>query len=69
MAGRELADFEGEPRDVAGERSALACFQWGLLGFRAGRMARAIDWAIDEMFTGSRAIATSPDSARASVRS
>src|SRR5262249_15589763 len=34
----------GEPRLVAAETSALACYQWGLLCHRVGRRAGAIDW-------------------------
>jgi len=34
----------GEPRTVKEETSALACYQWGLLCYRAGRRAHAIDW-------------------------
>jgi serine/threonine protein kinase/Tfp pilus assembly protein PilF len=33
-----------EPRRVIDENSALACFQWGLLCYRQGRLAAAIDW-------------------------
>ncbi len=33
-----------EPIRVTDEKSALACFQWGLLCERAGRRTRAIDW-------------------------
>ena len=33
-----------EPRRVNDEKSALACFQWGLLCYRHGRLASAIDW-------------------------
>ena len=42
---RQVApDFEGEPHDVAVERSALVCFQWAVLCSRAKRPARAIEW-------------------------
>jgi eukaryotic-like serine/threonine-protein kinase len=33
-----------EPRDVNGVHRALACFQWGVLAYRAGRLSRAIEW-------------------------
>ena len=33
-----------EPRRVIDEKSALASFQWGLLCYRQGRRAGAIDW-------------------------
>jgi tetratricopeptide (TPR) repeat protein len=36
--------FEGEPRDIESERSALAAFQWGLLDLWAGQRVRSIDW-------------------------
>ncbi len=41
--------FEGEPRDIESEHSALASFQWALLGSAAGRPAgyipaRSIEW-------------------------
>ncbi|MHB1562329.1 MAG: tetratricopeptide repeat protein, partial [Isosphaeraceae bacterium] len=36
--------LEGEPREVHGEKSPLAAFQWGLLELWAGRKARSIDW-------------------------
>jgi serine/threonine protein kinase/Tfp pilus assembly protein PilF len=39
-----ILPFPGEPLAVTGESSALACFQWGLLSYRAGRGGRAIDW-------------------------
>jgi serine/threonine protein kinase/predicted Zn-dependent protease len=34
----------GEPKQVADEPSALACFQWGLLCSSQGRRTRAIEW-------------------------
>jgi eukaryotic-like serine/threonine-protein kinase len=33
-----------EPRAVSQEHSALACFQWGILAYRDGRLSRAIEW-------------------------
>jgi tetratricopeptide (TPR) repeat protein len=42
--GRIVSRIEGEPRDVAEERSALACFEWALLWTRTKRPARAIEW-------------------------
>jgi eukaryotic-like serine/threonine-protein kinase len=39
-----LLPLPGEPRAVTDETSALACFQWGLLCYRDGRHANAIDW-------------------------
>ncbi len=33
-----------EPRDANLVDSALECFQWGVLAYRAGRLSRAIDW-------------------------
>ncbi len=33
-----------EPREVTQENSALSCFQWGVLAYRADRLARAIEW-------------------------
>jgi serine/threonine protein kinase/Tfp pilus assembly protein PilF len=41
---RGSAPFLDLRRDVALETSALACFQWGLLCYRDGRQAGAIDW-------------------------
>ena len=51
-SGRDLADQterggplrQSEPRLVSTEKSALACFQWGILAYRDGRLARAIEW-------------------------
>ncbi len=44
-AGEERDELmPGEPRRVSDEKSALACFQWGLLSYRRGRLAGAIDW-------------------------
>jgi tetratricopeptide (TPR) repeat protein len=34
----------GEPENVLSEKSATACFQWGLLCSSRGRDARAIEW-------------------------
>jgi eukaryotic-like serine/threonine-protein kinase len=36
--------FDGEPRHIREERSALASFQWALLCLRADRTPRAIQW-------------------------
>ena len=37
-------DLLGEPREVNNVQSALACFQWGILAYRGGHLARAIEW-------------------------
>ena len=36
--------LNGEPRHVGNVKSALACFQWGLLCSTQGRSKRAIEW-------------------------
>ena len=33
-----------EPREVSEVHGALACFQWGVLAYRSGQLARAIEW-------------------------
>jgi len=45
----DAAEYPGElmpdePRRVIDEDSALACYQWGLLCYRRGRLPGAIDW-------------------------
>ncbi len=44
MSSRGEPYFEGEPRQIRDERSALASFQWALLSIRANRTPRAIQW-------------------------
>jgi serine/threonine protein kinase/lipoprotein NlpI len=44
QAGAAADRLVGEPATVADEPSDLACFQWGLLCYRARRLPRAIDW-------------------------
>ncbi len=44
---RDAADgrlFDGEPRAIEAEYSALAAFEWGLLELWAGGRGRSIDW-------------------------
>ncbi len=44
--GKDPTDdiLDGEPRDIHGEESPLAAFQWGLLEYWAGHKPRSIDW-------------------------
>ncbi len=41
---RAPSALKGEPVHVGNEKSALACFQWGLLCSSHGRTKRAIEW-------------------------
>ena len=41
---RDAVDFPGEPSSFIDERSALACFQWGLLCCREKEYNRATEW-------------------------
>ncbi len=44
QAARGVPLGSSEPRLVKTEDSALACFQWGILAYRDGRLSRAIEW-------------------------
>ncbi len=44
MGDRAAAPASTEPREVTQEHSALSCFEWGVLAYRADRLSRAIEW-------------------------